>query len=212
MPSFSVAVLKRASEVSNRLCDFGLISDQIVSVANTSRSWANDASPLGPVNGPGMLAYVFGVTELRNQLVGAEWIIDRSGSIESVFNPEKRIRIAFQNVDKACDEMFPPMPRSSKGSTAENFSNQYVFDFYKGNLGKIDSSPFDIIRTYYVMVGEDGSVELSQPIIKNGIFADWVERIFIRDSMDNSIEANFSETESDPEDEFEIQITFKENL
>jgi hypothetical protein len=143
-------------------------------------------------------------------------MIDRTLGIEAVINHQLHMRVAYQNVDKACDEVFKPLPRSAKGPAAERMCSFPLFDFYemtldsdKERLPSEDSrDPYgDLVTTYFVMVGEDGSVEFSCPIIKNKRFSDFRERIFVdqnEDDWENWIESDF-----DAEEDFDIPVTLK---
>jgi hypothetical protein len=66
----------------------------------------------------------------------------------------------------------------------------------------------DQVITYFVMVGEDGSVELSSPIIAAKKYGDFVERIFI-DRPDDDWEARMQH-EIDPADDFDVPVIFKD--
>lgn len=180
MSVFTTQVQETEREVDSRLADFGLNRGQIIAVADAARTWASDASPLMPLNAPGTLAYIFGVQALREQLIGIEWKVDRTQNIESVVNRELGLRIGYQNVDRACDRVFLPMPRSAKGTAAEGMSGPTLFDYQGLSIGPLTGVLNDGIPTYYVMVGEDGSVELSHPVIRDGLFKEFHERIFVR--------------------------------
>src|SRR4051812_16807122 len=101
MPSFATAIAQGELNVSSRLSDFGLVLEQLLAVGSTARTWADDASPLMPINAPGTLSYIYGVGELRQQLLDGSWVVDRTCGIEAVINRGRRLRIAFQNVDRA---------------------------------------------------------------------------------------------------------------
>lgn len=76
------------------------------------------------------------------------------------------------------------------------------------DAGPLTGVLFDGVPTYYVMVGEDGSVELSHPVISNGSYKHFHERIFIYAPNDDW------EAELDPEtgpiDDFDISVNFKD--
>ncbi|AWW75169.1 hypothetical protein CD351_12095 [Erythrobacter sp. KY5] len=207
MTSFATQIIETEQEVDARLHDFGLVRGQILAIADVAKAQAEDASPLMPKNAPGTLAYVYGVNELRNQLLDGIWSVDRTQNIESVINRELGLRIGFQNVDHACDVTFPPMPRSAKGTAAEGMSGPTLFDYSGVEMGTPTGALTDGVPTYYVMVGEDGSVELSHPIISDGAYTDFIERILIR-----GVGGDWSE-EIDPEtgpiSEFDVPVSLK---
>jgi hypothetical protein len=210
MPSFATAIVHGVSQVANRLNDFGITPEQLIAVGRTAKIWADDASPLMPINAPGTLAYIYGVLELRKQLLDGVWNVDRTCGIESVVNRELRMRIAFQNVDRACDEIFPPMPRSYKGSAAENLCGPTLFDHFNVEQGPLTGVLQDGITTYYVMVGEDGSVELSHPVIKNGSYFKFHERIFVASPDSDWVEE--IDPNTGPLEDFDVQVRFKDGL
>lgn len=180
MPHFAARIVSDEIHVEERLFDFGLTKDQIIAVADVARRWALDAGPLMPLNAPGTLAYIYGVNELRDQLLDNSWEVDRVCGVEAVINRKLKLRIGFQNVDRACDAVFPPLPRSAKGAAAELLNGPTLFEHFGIETGPLTGVSQDGVPTYYVMVGEDGSVELSQPVISNGVFKAFVERIFVR--------------------------------
>lgn len=217
MPPFRTAVIDKPMDVSRRLADFGLTIDQMLAVRDSARAASDDASPLMPQNAPGTLAYIHGVGALRSKLLDGEWVIDRTLGVEAVINHRLGIRIGYQNVDRACDPHFPPMPRSEKGSGSARLCRLPLFDFYGFVLETdVDRLPSDDTKdphsdqviTYFVMVGEDGSVELSCPVIANKRYSDFVERIFI-DQPNDDWSARL-DPENDPVEDFDISVTFKD--
>ena len=210
MPSFTTALVQGESNVASRLADFGLVPAQLLAVGVTARTWADDASPLMPINAPGTLAYMYGVGELRQQLLDGLWTVDRTCGIEAVINRERRLRIAFQNVDRACDPIFAPNPRSAKGSAAENLCGPTLFEYAGVEAGPLTGVMQDGVPTYYLMVGEDGSVELSHPVISNGSYAHFHERILITPPDNDWVDDINLET--GPLDDFDIQVRFKAGL
>lgn len=208
MAMFRTALLEESVEAERRLQDWRLTRAQFIAVARAARTWADDAGPLMPVNARGTLAYIFGVQELRAQLIDEEWRVDRTGGIEAVINRAIGLRIGFHNVDRACDPVMPPHPRSEKGSSSEMLSGPTLFEHYGVEPGPVQLAPTDGISTYYVMVGDDGSVELSCPQIVNGAYHHFNERIFI-DRPAGTFEADYN-AEADVADDFDIDVTFKD--
>ncbi len=210
MPSFMTAIVQGDANMSNRLSDFGIVPEQLLSIGRVARMWADDASPLMPVNAPGTLAYIYGVQELRQQLLDGNWIADRTCGIEAVINRDRRMRIAFQNVDRACDPIFSPNPRSAKGSAAENLCGPTLFEYSGVEAGPLTGVMQDGVPTYYLMVGEDGSVELSHPVISNGCYAYFYERIFVNAPDSDWVDEINPET--GPLEDFDIQVHFKDGI
>lgn len=209
MALFRTAVLEETDVAEQRLRDWGLTRAQFIAVARAARTWAEDAGPLMPVNAPGTLAYIFGVNELRAQLIDEEWRVDRTGGVEAVVNKSIGLRVGFQNVDRACDPVMPPHPRSAKGSSSEMLSGPTLFEYYGVEPGPMQFAPADGIPTYYAMVGEDGSVELSHPQIIDGAYHHFNERIFIYRPA-GTFENDVSSNTDDVADDFDIDVTFKD--
>jgi hypothetical protein len=208
MPAFSTSIVVGEPAVSQRLSDWRLNVGQIVAIARVARAFANDASPLMPVTAPGTLAYIYGVQELRIRVIGDGWEWDLSCGVEAVMNRELGIRIGYQNVDRSCDEVFPPIPRSSKGRGAEYLNGPDLFEHFGVEPGPLVGLHEDATPTYYVMVGQDGSVELSRPIIKNGTYQRFVERIFVysdTEEWEKGIEPSLEPTE-----EVDIAVSLKD--
>jgi hypothetical protein len=217
MPTFRTAIIENPVEASRRLADFGLTMEQILAVRDSARAAFEDASPLMPQNAPGTLAYIYGVGALRSQILDGEWVIDRTLGVEAVINHRLGIRVGFQNVDRSCDPTFPPMPRSEKGSGSARLCRLPLFEHYGVILDSdADRLPSDDVKdphsdqvaTYFVMVGEDGSVELSCPVIADKRFAEFVERIFI-DGPGNDWDARM-DPDTGPVEDFDVPVVFRD--
>lgn len=217
MTVFKSAIIDTPIDAERRLADFGLTIAQVLAIRDSARAAADDASPLMPLNAPGTLAYIHGVEALRGQVLDDEWIIDRTLGVEAVINYGQGIRIGYQNVDLACDLNFKPMPRSAKGPASERMCRFPLFDYYNMMLdtdqdrvpsGEISDPLGDQITTYFVMVGENGSVEFSCPIIRNQRYMDFRERIFV-DRNEDDWEAQI-EPDAGPVEDFEVSVTFKD--
>lgn len=217
MPNFRTAVIDNALDAERRLADFGLTKLQILDIRDSARAASDDASPIMPLNAPGTLGYIYGVEALRGNILNEEWMIDRTLGVEAVINHRLGVRIGYQNVDAACDPVMPPMPRSDKGNGTARLCRLPLFDYF-GVVLETDEDrlPKDDVRdphgdqviTYFVMVGDDGSVELSRPIIAGKKYGDFVERIFVdRPSADWDAQI---EPEVGPADDFDVLVTFKD--
>lgn len=206
MPTFNTVIVSTLVDVETRLEDFGVTRQQILAIGHTARAYADDASPSMPLNAAGMLSYIHGVGELRQQLVGTDYIPDRACGVEAVVRRDKSVRIAFQNVDKSCADM-APLPRTDKGNGAAALSSPSLFEHVGMEVGPL-TGVHDGVRTYYVMVGLDGSVELSCPMIEKGKYVDWIERIYIY-SPDGNWEAE-PLTETGPIEDFDINVSLKD--
>jgi hypothetical protein len=217
MSPFRTAVFDNPMDAQRRLADFGLTVEQILAIRDSARAAAEDSSPLMPLNAPGTLAYIHGVGALRGQILDDEWVVDRTLGVEAVVNRLLGIRIGYQNVDQACGITFPPMPRSAKGNGSAQLCPLPLFDFFdiplESDADRLPDADIrdplgDQIKTYFVMVGEDGSVELSCPVIGNKRYAGFVERIFV-DHSDEEWEASI-DPDTGPIDDFDVPVIFKD--
>lgn len=208
MPAFKTAIVAGETDVERRLADFGLNVDQIVAIGRVARARHDDASPLMPMNAPGSLAYIYGVEEMRHQIIDEEWRADRKLGVEAVINRKLGMRIAYQNVDKACSVHWKPHPRSAKGTGSENLCGPTLFEYAGVDPGPLTCVRTDGLATYYVMVAEDGGIELSCPIIENKTFHDFHERIFVRDLKE--LWENEIDVEDGPVDDFDINVALKD--
>ncbi|WVT72998.1 hypothetical protein QM996_16090 [Sinorhizobium chiapasense] len=217
MSPFRTAIFEKPMDAERRLADFALTLGQILAIRDSARAAADDASPLMPLNAPGTLAYIHGVGALRSQVLDDEWMIDRTLGVEAVINRRLGVRLGYQNVDRACDADFPPMPRSSKGNGTAQLCRLPLFEYFDIALeNDADRLPDqdakdplgDQVTTYFVMVGEDGSVELSCPVIGNKRYAGFVERIFV-DRPDENWEASI-DPDTGPIDDFDVPVIFKD--
>lgn len=207
MPQFAAKIISDQIPVDERLFELGIVRDQLIAVADVARRWAEDASPLMPLNAPGTLAYIHGVNELRDQILDGNWQVDRFCGVEAIVNRALNLRIGYQNVDRACDTVFAPLPRSAKGAAAELLNGPTLFEHYGIETGPLTGVAEDGVRTFYVMVGEDGSVELSQPVISGGVFKAFIERIFIRGTgPDWGAEID---TDTSPIQDFDIPVRLR---
>lgn len=219
MPVFRTAIVDNAIDAERRLLDFELTMGQILPIGDAAKRASSDASPLMPLNAPGTLAYIYGVEALRGNILSEDWVVDRTLGVEAVINYRLGIRIGFQNVDRACDPVLPPMPRSDKGSGTARLCRLPLFDHYgvilETDADRLPSEEIkdplgDQIVTYFVMVGEDGSVELSCPVISAKRYSDFVERIFVHrpsEDWEARIEADVG-----PADDFDVPVIFKEKV
>jgi hypothetical protein len=162
-------------DVDHRISELGLDKKSLISIVGISRMASAEASPLHPINAAGTLAYQHGTWALREAFVGEDWGIDRENSVEAIRNERLKVRIAYCNVDFACDPENGPKPKSKKGAGSERACNGNLFD----RLPQFAPCQDDEYATYYLMVDEKGSAELSRPVIKRGTFSAYLERIFI---------------------------------
>jgi hypothetical protein len=62
-------------------------------------------------------------------------------------------------------------------------------------------------KTYYLMVAENGAVELSHCMVKNGTFKNYIERIYLSDGSDwEPSRKGLDLDEGDVADDFDPQV------
>ena len=114
-------------------------------------------------------------------------------------------KIIFANVDVAHDDKHDPKPRSPKGAGSERMCTGNLFP----NLPQHAPASAEGWSIYYVMVDENGAVELSCPILKNGTFVDYIERIFLSDGSDIDGEAKLPLDDKDSATDFDPKVARK---
>jgi len=173
-------VLKERWDVDKRLTAIGLSREGLLRVRGVAINAAGNATPNHCANAAGTFGYQSGTWALRHEYVGSAWAIDRTDGVESIFNRELNIRVAFSNVDVACDDEQEPSPRSSKGSGSERLCEGNLFE----HLPRFTKLPSEKCATFYLMTAPTGACELSRPVITNGEFSSFVERLYLSNGRD----------------------------
>jgi hypothetical protein len=182
MAVIEAMVLKESWDVDRRLQVLDLVRDGLLTARDVALHESANATPFHPANAPGTFSYHHGTWSLRDQFVGRKiagkqkWVEDRSDGIEAIRNDTLKIKVAFSNVDLACDDNHCPKPRSKKGAGAERASGA---DLFGGSLPHYAPSPPDGWALYYLMVDENGAAELTRPTVKGGTFMSPIERIYL---------------------------------
>jgi hypothetical protein len=130
--------------------------------------------------------------------------VDRSDGIEAIVNEKLKIRIAFCNVDLACDDNHIPKPRSEKGAGAERASGATLFD----HLPHFSPRQTGEWKLYYLMVDQNGAAELTRPVINARTFSAAIERIYLSGGGDDD-PAKMVEPDTGPVDNFDPQVVRK---
>lgn len=200
-------VLREPWDVDRRLGQLDLEKSKLLQVRDVSRASAANATPFHPANASGTFSYQDGTFALRNLHVGAgsRWLLDRTNGVEAIRNDALKVRVIFGNVDVACDDANKPKPRSAKGAGAERACQGNLFG---DSLPEYVASPTDAFATYYLMVDEDGAVELTRPVIKGRTFSAYVERIYLSDGGDKGLEELFLDN-SDRANDFDPLVVRK---
>lgn len=199
-------ILKEEWDVNPGLLALGLTREKLLKVAAiANHERGNAQTPYHCANAPGTFSYQHGVFALRDEFVGEAWIVDRSNGVESIWNEKLQVRVAFANVDVVCDDDQQPKPRSGKGAGSERACIGNLFGAlpHYAPANSIGGS-----ATYYLMVTEDGTCELSRPIIQDDTFVAFVERIYLNDGSDPE-DKGLLLADDDTVDAFDPQIARK---
>lgn len=205
MSLVETVIRKEPWDVNARLAVMDLSFDKLLKVRSVALSAAADATPFHPVNAWGLLAYLHGTASLREEFVGKLWKPERLDGVEIISNEARKLRIAYANVDLACDEENEPAPRSRKGGGTERICMGNLF----GHLPRFVPKQKAEWSTYYLMADEDGAAELSCPIVEDNTFKRYVERIILSDGNDLEGIKRSVDVDGDVADGFEPEVARK---
>jgi hypothetical protein len=193
-------------DVESRLADIKLHKPGLLKVRVVALTAAADTTAFHPSNAAGTMAYQQGTWSLRNEFVVAEgpWRVDRTDGVEAIKNEADKVKVVFANVDVAANLMHDPKPRSKKGAGAERVFEPNLF----GSLPSYAPEQQEGWSVFYLMVAENGAVELTQPIVQDGTFTAYVERIFLSDGSDLDL-SPLSLGDDDVVVEFDPQVARK---
>ncbi len=186
---YKQSIITEEKEVQNRLDALDLSTSDLSEIRDIAIGSAAEATDFHPTNSPGLLSYIHGTWALRDKYVGENWARYSQRGIEGIYNTKHNLLIVFQNVDLACDKKRKPKPRSNKGTGSERAfaGNAPTLPFEDLPIQLKDEPLEQSPVAYYLMVDNNGCAELTRPIIKNGTFIDYIERIFLPDSTDVDI-------------------------
>ncbi len=170
------AVLSDDFDVDRRLRELGLARQKLLDVAAIAVMERSHATSLHCANAAGTFAYQHATFALREKHLSDGWVIDRTDGVETIRHDKLEIKVAFCNVDKACDTFQLPKARSQKGAGIERAASMNLFG---SGLPHYAPRPKSSERLYYLMVGDDGRAELTCPVVRKGQFVAAVERIFL---------------------------------
>lgn len=175
--------LREQNDVDARLAELGVDRTVLLEVRDVAMTASANATAFHAANAGGTFAYQDGTWALRDRNVkpGGEWEVDRTHGIEAIVNKARFVKIAFANVDIACNDTQKPKPRSKKGAGGEKVFGADLFD---GALPEYASVPKDGMAAYYLMVDSKGACELTRPVVKGGTFTGYVERIYLSSGIE----------------------------
>lgn len=206
-----VRIVKEDWDVEARLgALFGVSKAELVEVALAAVGGRRDAVDDDPITAAGTFSYIFGTRALRRLFRAKEWKRNRSGGVESVFAPDRGVKIVFQNADLAAEERRDPKAISDKGNATER-----AVRLGQGSLfpeieeEEIKEATASVWYLFVSCEGDDIRAELSHPrSIVDGQFLGFHERVFIVNKGDLS-EINFDAGGGEPPQEFDFEITRK---
>jgi hypothetical protein len=213
--SIKTKILRQDLEVDIRLNWFGVSQKDLHRIIFEAIGARANHVPHDPANAGGLLSYIFGTRALRGVFCQKKgWVINRSGNIESVYHPEKGIKVIFQNADSACDPDRDPGAISDKGPAAAK-----VVELGQGTLFPEYQKEEEAEQTegaaaaWYFFVHTDGTdvtAELSWPkAIDDRQFKGFNERIFIVESGEWA-DIELSDLDADAAgDEYDVEVTRK---
>ena len=129
-----------------------------------------------------------GVFALRDEFLGKEWGKYSCSCIEGIVNGKKKIVVGFTNVDTACKDEISPQPISPKGLASKRACSGDIDSSGQNEYGQLPLFPSRSLF-YYLMVDKHGNAELSSPLIRDGGFSAFHERIYLRKGMELKGEA-----------------------
>lgn len=205
MPRVETKVVKDEAEVERRLRQLGLDYEGLLQCRDASYAAGRDAGAMMPITAPGTMSYHYGTEALRKRFVPEGWELDRTDGIESIRSEELRLKVVFQNVDLAANHFRLPKPRNSKGAGSERECAHNLFEVFGLELPHISHMPRDRYATYYLMVDDQGAAELSRPLIIDGQFKSFVERILLSDAIVED-DVSLGDNLSDVTEDFDVPI------
>lgn len=205
MSMVETVVVREPWDVARRLAELQLGPlARLLKVRSVAISASADATDFHPANAAGTFSYQHGTFALRNEFVDDVWRLARPGGVEAIRNETTKVMVVFANVDVACSDVLRPKPRSRKGAGAERVCDGNLF----GSLPEFAPRQLDGWATYYLMVDEDGAAELTRPVVKNGTFTNYVERIYLSNGDDLDREA-LALDDGGPTENFDPQVVRK---
>lgn len=180
MDRVEMVVRREPWDVAARLAELQLTIEGLLRVRSMAVAASADATPFHPANAAGTFSYHYGTFALRREHVGKDWRIERPDGVEAIVNENKKVRVAFANVDIACDDEIKPKPRSRKGAGAERICMGNLF----GSLPEYAPAQQEGFVTFYLMVDPRGAAELTRPVVKNSTFTAWIERNYLSNGDD----------------------------
>lgn len=198
-------VVREPWDVDRRLSEMDLTRAGLLAARDVAVLESANATAFHPANAPGTFSYHYGTWSLRDQFVGkAGWVLDRADGIEAIRNDRLKLKVAFCNVDEACNDFHSPKPRSEKGAGAKRACGGSLF----GELPQFAARPAGDYALYYLMVDENGAAELTRPVVKAGTFVA-IERLYLSDGGDDGLKLLGEDSDGGSAAHFDPQVIRK---
>lgn len=202
-------VIADRAEVVARLDGLGMDPQTLLQIAARACLERANATPFHAANAAGTFAYQYGTFALREMYVGRNgWVKERPNGVEAIWNPTTGARVVFANVDTCCNREYEPKPKSTKGAGAERTCETNLF----GSLPRFYREDSNTSQTFYLMVDDDGRVELSRPVIRGKTFSEFPERIFLKKSDDDETFAHLPLDDDDTVVDFDPLVAPKASV
>ena len=208
MTSTVTSVSSDEQNVDERLRRFGFTRDMLrrVALEALEARLTVAGNPNYPRSEPGHASYSNGVRALREQTIGRSWALDEQDNICGVRHVSTGTRVVFANVDQACEDRLPvrisePGPKSLARLNANRNQQRLQFEDAGGPIAASN----DPLRsqTWHLMVGVDGSCELS--LLEDE--RTFVERIFVLKASDiDPIELAGGNQEIDDDPDIDVLV------
>ena len=182
------AISQTELDVGRRLEEFGLTKDGLLRAADKAENARWSATKSYPAGAPYTLAYMEGISALRNEFLGKKWKKYCCRGIKGISDHQEITAAGFTNVHLACKDEILPQPISPKGLASERACSGDIDSSGQNEYGQLPLFPSRSLF-YYLMVDKHGNAELSSPLIKNGEFDTFNERIYLRKGMELKGEA-----------------------
>lgn len=198
-------IIRRQSwEIEPRLKELALTREGLLEARDIAIHESGNATPFHAANAAGTYSYHGGTWALRNRFIGGDWIVDRSDGVEAIRNEKLKVKVAFSNVDLACNAAHMPKPRTKKGAGAERAMGGGLFP----DLPRYAPRQTGEWQFFYLMVDAEGAAELTRPVVRGGTFVAAIERNYLSDGGDGDSDKLLNNPDEAPID-FEPQIARK---
>ncbi|UQY89294.1 hypothetical protein LQE85_08870 [Stenotrophomonas rhizophila] len=182
MSSNAAKIYRQPYEIRQALASLGLteeIARRIAFAAGAARASTIEVDPAGT---PGQLSYIYGVRQVRLELLPLGWRRARFNNVESTVNDELGIQIVFQNVDLACTPK-DPEAISGKGAASRDLVSNGTIDMFD-NVTALSKSKYGSTPRVWMFCfssgAEGGSAEISCPqVFEGNQFEGFSERIWV---------------------------------